>query len=560
VFANSRSIAARALAIAIALTSACSLLVDTNADPCKTDADCKQSGATCGPEHLCVAPAEPSADAATDVAADAATEPDVGTTCTDQACCSTPQCIADHGGAPFTCPRAGSPCVSVITPACPRVIGDATAPGAVLIGFVTPLTGSNAQTGAASTDLADLAIHELEQSTTGLPGEGGAHRAVAAVVCDDVDDAAFTHLIDELHLPVIVSGGTSARTVDVTPKLVKSDVFYMCGDCGSPALTTLDDHALVWRTNPSLADYGAAMAAYVRDDVEALVRTANGLSPTDPVRLAIVSSRAFLFSSTSDVFASRVVYNGKTPLGNGGNFLRLDYDDPVENPNVDLDAIVASVVGYAPHVIFIAGGDEAFLSLMPEIEAGWTQAVRPFYVSANTQASTYTFIAAHPDVRTRYRNVSGTYDQTSRPFHDAYVLRMNARFPSGDPDLVANVYDALWSTFYGMAAVDAAVPLTGSRVAAAMERLTVPPNRVGVGPADANQGFAALQQDGGIDLVGVYTNLDFDSAGDVHASASVSCAAPTQTPLDAGVGYGNFDTKRLYDPTTDQMTGVDDCP
>src|SRR3954470_23746727 len=57
---------------ALGNAAACSLLVDTNADPCRPDADCRVAGTVCGPERICV---RPSRDAGADAPAMTLTTP-----------------------------------------------------------------------------------------------------------------------------------------------------------------------------------------------------------------------------------------------------------------------------------------------------------------------------------------------------------------------------------------------------------------------------------------------------------------------------------------------------
>jgi ABC-type branched-subunit amino acid transport system substrate-binding protein len=557
-------VAALCAGIAIVIAAGgCSLLVDTNADPCRTDGDCRRAGSVCTPEHLCMAPADAGApDVTTSDASDTLDANDADT-CTDQACCSTGQCRALHGGEPYACPSPGHACVPLKTESCSRLIGAYDDPNAVVIGIVGLLSGASASTQNAMIDIVDLAFSELQLATLGLPAPAGSPaRPLAAVACDELTDPDQKHLLDELHVPAIVGLGTSGYTVGLTPRLVASGTFFMCANCGSPALTSLDDHELVWRTEPSIPDMAMAMATYF-PELEAKVRAADSIDASTPIKVAVLSNRVFIFSSATDKFVGNVSYNGKTPLANGANFFRVDYDDP-NTAIVDLQAIANQVAAYAPNIIVLSGAEELPATVMPAIESAWGASPRPFYVahSGISTDSLYTFVAGDPTRRARLRWFDWVTPAESQSVFASYAIREQARHPEQDPSENSNAYDAAYATIYALAAVDPAAPLTGAAIAQAVPRLVPPaPTTVAIGPSDLPDAFASLRKGSAIDLVGVFTDLDFDGQGDVHGDSALACMAEGSTPVDAGAPvYVQYYTQRVYSTATGQLSGIDDCP
>lgn len=541
--------------LAALAVAACSLVVDTNADQCHQNSDCPVPGDTCSLQRVCV-PAS-----VTDGGSDAG---DVGRVCSDQACCSAAQCMAAHGGEPYACPRPGQACVRLKTDACPRLLGAASDPSAILLGVVGRISGDTASLTAQQVDAMELAVSEVNSATLGIPGAAGAPaRPVAAIACDEGVDTELEHLIDELHVPAIVALGTSGFVVGLTPKLVATDTFMMCANCGSPALTTLDDHDLVWRTQPTLTDSGKAEAVYFAE-LESKVRAADAIAPSAAIKLAAVSSKAFIYAAATESFATDVRYNGgKTALANQGNFLRIDYDDPGTTPGVDLKALANQVIAYAPQVVAISGSCET-LSILSTIEDGWTTGPRPYYLgnSGIECPELFDFVAARPDVRARVRLFDFVPPVESASAAQGFGIRLKTKYASDDPIATNGPYDGMYGTLYAVAAVDPSKPLTGSLIAAQVPRLAPPAaTKIPIGPNDFPNGVSILRKGSSIDLIGVFTDMNFDANGDVHGDSALLCVAPTTTAFDAGApSYGLYFTQRIYTSATGTLSGVDDCP
>ncbi len=536
---------------------ACSLIVDTNADPCSSSADCPVPGSVCGPDRICTKPLA-AAEAGVEAGVDAGD-------CTDQRCCSAAQCRAAHGGDPYTCPKPGEACVPLKTAACDRLLGNDKDPNALVVGILVRLSDSNGPLSLQLLEVMDLAISEVNGATLGIPGPAGKPaRPIVGVVCDELIDTEGKHLIDELHVPGLIVLGSSAFTVGLAPKLVATDTFAMCPNCGSPALTTLDDKNLIWRTQPAVPDLGKAMAAYF-PELEAKVRAAFGLG-SSAIKVAVANNKSFLYTSATENFVGGLTYNGgKTALQNGANFLRVDFDDPATVPTVDLQAVANQIIAYAPPIVAISANVDG-VAILTAIEAGWTGPGPKLYYLGQSALETpelNDYVAAHPTISARIRLFDFTTPVESGNVFSSYALRLNSQHPTNDPLGNSNIYDGTYAALYAIAAVDPTLPLTGSLIAQQVPRLGPPggTTKLGVGPTDFPTGVSLLRKGGAIDLLGTFTDLNFDTNGDVHGDSALFCVTSIPTALDAGgPSYGLFVTKRVYTSATGQLTGTDDCP
>jgi ABC-type branched-subunit amino acid transport system substrate-binding protein len=86
------------------------------------------------------------------------------------------------------------------------------------MGLLQPMTGSNAATGVARQNAAELAVNEITANVVGVPGGGGGRpRPLASLACDESQDEirAATHLVDDVGVAAIVGAGTSGDTIAV---------------------------------------------------------------------------------------------------------------------------------------------------------------------------------------------------------------------------------------------------------------------------------------------------------------------------------------------------------
>ena len=106
------------------------------------------------------------------------------------------------------------------------------------------------------------------------------------VECDDSASAsrAATHLVDRVRVPVILGAGASGTTLTVAQEVtIPKGVLLFAPSATSPALTTLQDNGLVWRSAPSDALQAVALVDAM-ESMEARYRAENAVAPATATR------------------------------------------------------------------------------------------------------------------------------------------------------------------------------------------------------------------------------------------------------------------------------------
>ncbi len=195
---------------------------------------------------------------------------------------------------------------------CSRFYGEdprTAPPGTViLIGTLLPRTGALGGFGDAMDNGVRLAVEEINQSG-GILG-----KKLGVLSCDDGTDVAQAekaarHLVDVGHAKAIIGAGASSVTIETFNRVAKPNrVLMMSPSATSPAISNLPDEGLLWRTVPSDAVQGRAIAEYIIHSgfkVVAVVNRndayGNGLAAAIQTRLCTASS----FACTPDTFLNR---------------------------------------------------------------------------------------------------------------------------------------------------------------------------------------------------------------------------------------------------------------
>jgi branched-chain amino acid transport system substrate-binding protein len=440
----------------------------------------------------------------------------------------------------------------------------------VLIGYTAPFTSSDPADppGArAGANMIELALGEFSRAVTGLPPIlGGSRRPVVAVRCDDsaAPDRMFTHLVDDLDVPVIIGNSYSSTVLQVAPTIViPGHTFFMVPLSGSPSISTMDDNNLVWRTIGSSTDFAEPMARVV-DLLEARVRNQLSLG-VQPVRVALLVNRGTLYSLVAEKLENFLRFNG---LSLGENlaaqtFLRTDYDDPSDNPNVDYSTTAASVVDFNPHIVIVIGGPETNGSVIPTIESAHRSGTFPYEYLIGDGAydsSAVTAYGMNDDLRHRVVGVSGAVDLRTVPTFDAFKIRYNASYkdPVETSDGLEAIYDGLYATLYAMVAAAPGKPVTGPGIAAGMASLDPGGTPVTVGPTDWATAFSTLSSGGKLLATGVVSTLLFNSSGDIPTAPAVYCVVRAN-----GTGIPTLEVENTgvaWNPTTAVFDGAINCP
>src|ERR1700729_544986 len=128
--------------------TACSLLVTSSGVQCKVDDDCAARGFDAGGaaihcvNSVCVGP---------------------GGSCAQNSDCSS-------GNAPTICRKDTLTCVALLSQDCATVYGNYQDDDAIVLGSILSLKGTNASSGTAELQSAELALDDFTNTIVGLPG------------------------------------------------------------------------------------------------------------------------------------------------------------------------------------------------------------------------------------------------------------------------------------------------------------------------------------------------------------------------------------------------------
>lgn len=579
-----------ATAAIAATTASCSLIVDTTADACTTDAECKIVGQACSKltdkPSIC-APAACSATLACKAGAtctnsaclpdkpcvtamdckDAALTCDAGKCVAVSTACDSAACVAK--GAGFVC--RDTKCVGLLSKECTTIYGDYKNANAVFLGAVLPTTGGDASTGNPIENSLKLALDDFNLTASGLPPAMGAtaRRPLVLVGCSDDSDnptavTAAKHLAEDVGVVAIVGGAFSGITIDIANTVTIPDkVLLFSPSATSVAITDLDDHDLVWRTSPPDSFQAQALTLYM-PEIEAQVRADLGLMPSEKIKVAILNKGDAYGSGLAKALEKKLVINGMpaTDQANNGNYLRVDYgnpDDPMMNPT-KYPQTVAQTLAFKPHVTLVFGANEGVTEIFAKIEEQWNGAPMVTYRSqfifsdAGEIPELWQYIAKNDSsdtLRPRIRGtVPGTDNALFKAFHSAYT----SKFQDGtSPDVfgAAGGYDIIYLLGYAAAGLGAN-PITGANLAQRMKKMSTGA-KVDVGGDVINSTFLKVANDGSIDFNGASGPLNFDvKTGEAPSDIQIWCV-----PKDQGTGKAGsaLNSGRSYSAADDKLIG-----
>jgi len=449
--------------LATLLLSGCSAVL--NFDECKLDADCTKNGAMfCTSDHLCVGqlPAE--------------------RLCT--------------GG----------------------IVPDKPAADAVYIAGLFHLTGELGDKDTELANAARLAVEQISQVTS---------RNIAMVLCDTTNDAAVRSIevaVSRYKAVAVVGPTTSTELLAVAPIINQDGILLVSPSATSPAVTSLSDGDLIWRTCGSdtlQAPVLASLIPTMTSGHNTIVNVAYvDSSYGDGLKTAFVSEWAARSGST---VASTVKFTESTG-GSDAVFTRLAQDNP-------------------DYTVFVADTDAGAI-------------MQKLYVSAPAAAVQYLFtdggkgpslFGAQPvtSVLDRVRGTAPATPSAADPTFANFKLAYQDRFGS-DPTttaFVANTYDATFAVALAIAAT-ANGTVGSTQLVSAMRRMAAPTGMVvEVKPAtDFVKGATALAQGGSINLTGASGPLSWDAAGDITDApievwgVKTNVTPPVFCSLPTGVG------------------------
>jgi len=536
----------------------CSLLYDVSGVQCSQTSDCEAKGGpfvgTVCQQALCVTP-------------------DTGTGGTaggpgDGDCTSHAECI-DSGlfYGPAACIEGE--CIQLDTDKCPIVLGlgdedykNLRRPEPIILGAYGPLDPAAPQQSGFLLNY-QLAIDEMNEATGGgLPGgAGGSRRPFVVVVCEAVNDpkldVTMAHLIDDLHVPAIISALNAPELLEMfSTKGLDNDVFFMSPIDADTTLTTLEDDDLLWHMLPESRDLAPGYTALVHSSEE-YVRLQDGLDAAQPIKVALVEADSqFMLDIGADLMVQMTFNGGLTPLQNEANdhFLRLRTDSAATVALPDVTEAVNDLLDFEPDIVVSLGAQES-LELIQRVEIGWApdKGPKPFWLVSPWVYGQTGLLGLGIDERMIGVNFAGAVDQT---LYELLQSELIAEFGSDIPGLDGkeNFYDAAYYLMYAIAAAGDAADLSGREITAGLERVIDLRSsvQVEVGRPDiANTvPFLTTSPNSTIGLTGTLGPPEF------NLNSGARIGLPSYYCVYEGERIQNA---FLYDPVDEAVTGMHPC-
>lgn len=411
---------------------------------------------------------------------------------------SEPRCAtnAECGGG--ICAESTHRCAPLVSPECPRVVGDISNHDAVIVGTILDPILERAAVLAASELYAPLVV----------------------VACDPGSPlAAARHLADDLHVPAILGPGGAEDVIDVTQEVsTKSGTLVLTPTSPATAISNLADSDLTWRVAPSDAQRAALVISQMAA-LEDVLKSTRGLTA---VKLAIVHRTDMLGTSARDAVSGKLVLNGRF-LSDAANapYVAIDSYANATSATDPFAAIVARYAGtFRPDIVFLTAPEQVDGLLVPLEKALAAARVvnKPYYVVTEPARSQALLDAvAAPgmplDLKRRIRGVASVSDPESAVVRAAFESRLGAKTTFAE----AATYDAMYAValaILGSESAKAAKLASGATVAKGLRRLGVGPN-VTVGPDHAVEAKTTLASGKSVSLRGASALLKWDATGDI---------------------------------------------
>ncbi len=469
------------------LLGGCSLALEFP-DDCEQSPDCPV-GYRCNAEKLCVARSA-QVDAA--VGRDATVPPDAMRP--DAATLDSGEPPGDAATPVDGAPPDAAPPVFVTDERCPSVRGVAADelrdPDVVVFGVLLPFSGQLGPFGPPIAQAIYLAVDEIND-TGGLAG-----RRLGVVTCDTGTDPviavdAARRLVDEVGVPAIIGPAASSLTLEVFNQVARpAGVVVFTPSGTSPSLTNAEEGDLLWRTVPSDAIQGAAIAAHVLHE---------GYD-----RVAVINR-----DDTYGDGLRQAIQAGLCAADRCGEDAYLPRSYP-ESGDLQVQAsLLPQIRQFSPDVVVLIAFVDDGISFM-NLAAG--AGFENFILTDGTKDIE---IAAQVTSDPLLEGAVGTAPASpAGSNYQSFSLEYRARWETEPGVFNANAYDALYLLAYAAGAAGDERP-SGAELARHLRRLSSGAT-INAGRADWGRGLQILRASAQstFDFEGASGPLDFDSAGE----------------------------------------------
>ncbi|MBU0551728.1 ABC transporter substrate-binding protein [Myxococcota bacterium] len=361
----------------------------------------------------------------------------------------------------------------------------------ILLGTLLPSTGALENFGPPMEEAVYLAIDEINQAG------GIAGRKLGVLSCDSGTDpdtaaAAARHLAEVARVPAVIGPASSGiATHAFTEVFHDAGVLLISPSATAPSITNLPDNGLFWRTAPTDAFQGAAIAAH--------------LQASAFERIAVINRDDAYGNGLKNVIESMYCVDQLTCEDTRylARTYRIDSDTAI---GTDQAKIITELTQFNPSVIVLIGLLEDgfnFLNILEE------DVLTQFIVSDGLKDPKL-FELNNDNIKDRLLGTA-----PASPAGDNYqqfVLRYKSKYSGKTPNIFTpQSYDALYVLAYAVGAHPSGQRPTGASIAANLKRLTGG-ERFNVGENSFNTVLEILRSGATsrVNIDGASGPLDFD--------------------------------------------------
>jgi ABC-type branched-subunit amino acid transport system substrate-binding protein len=363
---------------------------------------------------------------------------------------------------PAICVQPAGHCVALTSEDCTVVTGDYTDDRAVVVASLLSTTGAQAATNIPRQQAAVMAVEEINSSNasggilqSSTPGDA---RKMVMVSCDEAANLprAATHLITDLHLPVIVGPNLSQDAIDLTignpaiglPSSAQAGTALLTPTAVASAIATIPDNGLTYMMVASDVQRVPLMKLQI-NALEAELKIARSKSS---IKFALYYRGDALGEGTRDGLTSLMINGTSLASAISGGKAREDSYDPLATDNA---ALVTSYTQFQPDIIAVVGAAEAIRYFITPLETAWPVGVpRPYYIGIDSTKVNDLIIAVtgNDDLRQRFRGTGITTTSETQPVLSAFQIAYGQRWRDamGNPQPATQsgmgpAYDAIYT-------------------------------------------------------------------------------------------------------------------
>lgn|GEM_PF-503889 len=391
---------------------------------------------------------------------------------------------------------------------CDRFFGEdpRTAPAGTVItlGALLPRSGALGAFGDGMENGVRLAISEINQSG-GVLG-----MKLGVLSCDDATNAtkairATRHLVDVARVDAIIGAGASGVTIEAFNKVAKdARVLMMSPSATSPAISNLPDDGLLWRTAPSDAVQGRAIAEYVL--------------ASNYQKLGIVNRNdAYGNGLASEIQRQLCDSGGPFECITNDTLFYDTYTDQSGSAQVaDQNDVLTRLAQFRPDAVILIGYVQDGIDFLNLANGSGFKFILTDGMRDTALAGASETQIGVADTRILCSLVGTFPASPSGESFNSFARQYDGQFKAPPPTFAANAYDATYLIALAYAAASGAnvTAPDGRALAEGLARMSSGTTKISLGASDFGTGLSVLSNNATstVDVNGVSGPLDFDAA------------------------------------------------